>query len=171
MNGEIQLRSGPPLPVLVADSGKRARVRFLEPFAAQISNPHTWRAYARAAAEFLVWCESAGTTSLSRVKPGHVAAWIEFEGGTKSASTLKQRLPAIRHLFEWLVMDHIIDINPTAGLRGPRYVVGMGKTSVLEPAEGEALVKPSVDVLAPVAEDPGAVAAMNLKAGHYRGSN
>jgi hypothetical protein len=35
------------------DTGDRARLRFLEFFAARIRNPHTRRAYARAAAEFL----------------------------------------------------------------------------------------------------------------------
>jgi hypothetical protein len=32
-------------------------VRFLEFFAANIRNPHTRRAYARAVVEFLAWCE------------------------------------------------------------------------------------------------------------------
>ena len=39
-------------PVLVAAAGDRASYRFLEFFTAQIRNPHTRRAYARAATEF-----------------------------------------------------------------------------------------------------------------------
>ena len=41
------------LPALVAAAGERASMRFLEFFAANIRNPHTRRAYARAAEEFL----------------------------------------------------------------------------------------------------------------------
>jgi integrase/recombinase XerC len=39
----------PAIPALVAAAGKRASMRFLEFFAANIRNPHTRRAYARAA--------------------------------------------------------------------------------------------------------------------------
>ena len=67
------------LPSLVTNSGERARVRFLEFFAGQIRNPHTRRAYGRAAAEFLAWCLGAGVTSLPQVQPMHVAAWIELQ--------------------------------------------------------------------------------------------
>ena len=41
------------LPVLVASAGERVGMRFLEFFAANIRNPHTRRAYSRAADEFL----------------------------------------------------------------------------------------------------------------------
>jgi hypothetical protein len=65
------------LPVLVAAVGERASRRFLEFFAASIRNPHTRRAYYRAAKEFLVWCASAGVPSIGAVQPVHVATWIE----------------------------------------------------------------------------------------------
>ena len=54
----------PALPDLVAAAGERASMRFLEFFAANIRNPHTRRAYARAAEEFLAWCASAGVPSI-----------------------------------------------------------------------------------------------------------
>jgi len=47
--------SSPAIPALVAVAGERAAMRFLEFFAANIRNPHTRRAYARAADEFLIW--------------------------------------------------------------------------------------------------------------------
>lgn len=61
------------LPVLVAAVGERASVRLLEFFAAEIRNPHTRRAYVRAAGEFLAWCEAAAVPSLTAVQPLHVA--------------------------------------------------------------------------------------------------
>ena len=51
------------VPALVAAAGERASMRCLEFFAANIRNPHTRRAYARAADEFLAWCADAGVPS------------------------------------------------------------------------------------------------------------
>ena len=64
-------------PALIAAAGDRAQLRFLEFFASNIRNPHTRRAYVRAATEFLDWCAAAGVTSIIDVEPLHVAAWIE----------------------------------------------------------------------------------------------
>ena len=52
--------NAPSVPALVATAGERASIRFLEFFTANIRNPHTRRAYARAAEEFLTWCAAAG---------------------------------------------------------------------------------------------------------------
>ena len=47
-------------PAVVAASGPRASYRFLEFFTANIRNPHTRRAYARAAVEFFGWLAANG---------------------------------------------------------------------------------------------------------------
>ena len=54
------------LPELIAAAGERASMRFLEFFAANIRNPHTRRAYYRAAEEFLAWCASVGVSKSIR---------------------------------------------------------------------------------------------------------
>jgi hypothetical protein len=56
MNRLVAISSPSPVPERVAVAGERASARFLEFFAAKIRNPHTRRAYYRAAAEFLAWC-------------------------------------------------------------------------------------------------------------------
>ncbi|MGA2792770.1 MAG: site-specific integrase [Roseiarcus sp.] len=89
-------------PALVAAAGDKASTRFLEFFAANIRNPHTRRAYSRAVAEFLAWCELAGIPSIAHVAPLHVATWIEAQAGL-AAPSVKQRLAALRRLFDWLV--------------------------------------------------------------------
>jgi hypothetical protein len=63
MNGLVPI-SSPTLLALVA-AGERARVRFLEFFAANIRNPNTRRAYYRAAEEFLTCCATADVRSIS----------------------------------------------------------------------------------------------------------
>ncbi len=55
------------VPALIVAAGDRASRRFLEFFAAQIRNPHTRRAYGRAAAAFLAWCEDHQVASVGVV--------------------------------------------------------------------------------------------------------
>jgi site-specific recombinase XerD len=97
MTRALTLPTSSYLPELVAAAGERAGVRFLEFFAANIRNPHTRRAYARAADEFLAWCAAAGVPSLGAVQPVHVATWIEAATRELAAPSVKQRLAAIRH--------------------------------------------------------------------------
>ena len=66
----------------------------------------------------------------------HMASWVE------------QQLAAVRHLFDWLVVDEVVPINPAASVRGPRHVVRVGKTAVPEPAEARALLD-SIDTTTP----------------------
>jgi len=141
--------AGVSMPALVVSAGERAGVRFLEFFASAIRNPHTRRAYARAAADFLAWCAGAGVTSITAVQPLHVAAWIELQTQTLSAPTVKQRLAAIRHLFDWLVTGQIIPHNPAASVRGPAHTTKKGKTPVLDATEARQLLD-SIDVSTPI---------------------
>ena len=54
--------------------------------------------------------------------------------------TVKLRLAAIRHLFDWLVTGHVLRSNPALSVRGPRHVVRKGKTPVLDAGEVRALL-------------------------------
>ena len=137
------------LPSLVQVASVSARTRFLEFFAANIRNKHTRRAYAQATREFLAWCESAGVASIAEVMPLHVAAYVEQLGRERSTPTVKQRLAAIRHLFDWLVTGQVMTVNPASSVRGPSYSVKRGKTPVLDPCEARALLD-SIDVRKPV---------------------
>ncbi|WP_245621287.1 tyrosine-type recombinase/integrase [Paraburkholderia ferrariae] len=130
-------------------AGDRAGIRFLEFFASAIRNPHTRRAYARAAGDFLAWCGQAGVASITAVQPLHVAAWIELQTATHAAPTVKQRLAAIRHLFDWLVTGQVVPHNPAASVRGPAHSARTGATPVLEPAEARQLLD-SIDVSTPI---------------------
>ena len=46
---------GKPFPRLIAEAGEDAMKRFIEFFTANIRNPNTRRAYARACATFFAW--------------------------------------------------------------------------------------------------------------------
>ncbi len=137
------------VPMMVMTGGEAAARRYLEFFAAAIRNPHTRRAYARAVADFLAWCEDHRVPLVAAVQPLHVAAWIELQARTKAAPTAKLRLAALRHLFDWLVIGGVLPTNPAASVRGPRHVVKVGRTPVLEPAEARAVLD-AVDVTTPI---------------------
>ena len=107
-------------------------------FAANIRNPHTRRAYYRAVEEFLAWCADAGVPSIAAVQPVHVATWVESGTRELAAPSVKQRLAAIRHLFDWLVTGQVVPVNPAGSVRGPRHVVTCGQKPVLDPAEARA---------------------------------
>ena len=77
---------------LIAAVGERASYRFFEFFTANIRNPHTRRAYARAAVEFFDWLETRGVTHITAVESVHVAAYIEQLQKARSAPTAKLRL-------------------------------------------------------------------------------
>ena len=83
------------------------------------------------------------------MQPLHVAAYIEQLGRERSAPTVKQRLAAIRHLFDWLVTGQVIPVNPASSVRGPSHSVKRGKTPVLDRSEARALLD-SIDVTTPV---------------------
>jgi site-specific recombinase XerD len=144
----VMIAAAPSLPALVVSAGKAAQIRFLEFFAANIRNVHTRRAYGRAVADFLLWCEGRGVASVMGVQPLHVGAYIEALSLARSAPTAKQHLAAIRHLFDWLVMGQVVPLNPAASVRGPSHSVRRGMTPVLDPAEARQLLD-AIDIATP----------------------
>ncbi len=136
------------VPALIHSAGSRASTRFLEFFILNVRNPNTRRAYGRAISEFLDWCIGHGVASIVDVQPIHVGAYVEMLTRSLSAPTAKQRLAALRHLFDWMVIGQIIPTNPAASVRGPKHVVKVGKTPVLDPAEARALLD-AIDVSTP----------------------
>src|SRR5271169_4244559 len=97
------------VPALIADAGDPAAWRYVEFFTANIRNPNTRRAYARACVSFFAWCDERGLT-LTTIRPHDVATYIETRHQTHSAPDVKQQLAAVR---------------------GPKHVVKTGKTAVL----------------------------------------
>lgn len=127
------------LPAVIAEAGERAGRRFVEFFTANIRNPNTRTAYARAVARFLDWCDERGM-ELGQIEPVVVAAYIEELCGSHSRPTVKQHLAAIKMLFDWLTTGGVIPFNPAASVRGPKHVVRKGTTPVLKPEEARKLL-------------------------------
>jgi integrase len=74
---------------------------------------------------------------------------VERQTLDHAAPTAKQRLAAVRALFDWLVTGQVVPVNPAASVRGPTYAQRRGKTPVLDAAEARTLLD-SIDVSSPV---------------------
>ena len=127
------------VPALIADAGETAGWQYVEFFTANIRNPHTRRAYARACSQFFAWCEERGLT-LTTIRPFDVAAWVEQLQQTHSAPGVKQQLAAVRMLFDWLLIGQVVPTNPSSAVRGPKHVVKTGTTPVLDSKEWRKLI-------------------------------
>jgi len=136
---ELEVARSSEVPAIFVAAGRRASLRFLEFFAANIRNLNTRRAYLIACTDFFRWCQGR-KFSLEQIGPMHVAAYIELLMKTHSKPTVKQHLAAIRMLFDWLVTGQVVPTNPAHSVRGPKHSVKKGKTPVLNADEARVLL-------------------------------
>jgi site-specific recombinase XerD len=127
------------VPALIAAAGDAAGWRYVEFFTANIRNPNTRRAYARACARFFAWCDGRGL-ALATIRPHDVATYIEERQATHSAPDVKQQLAAVRMMFDWLIIGQVAASNPASAVRGPKHVVKTGNTPVLDGKEWRRLI-------------------------------
>ena len=127
------------LPATIGAGSERTRLRFIQFFTANIRNRNTRRAYARAVKQFFEWTESRGL-DLESIDALAVAAYIEKIGGEMARPSVKQVLAGIRQMFDYLVTGGILQVNPAASVRGPKYVIKRGKTPVLSAEQARQLL-------------------------------
>jgi integrase/recombinase XerD len=125
------------IPELIAAAGPEVTETYIDFFTSTIRNRNTRAAYARACWQFFDWCAAHGL-ELTTVRPFHVAAWIENFPGSKP--TIKQKLAAVRMLYDFLVVRQITRSNPAHSVRGPKYVVKKGKTPVWSREDAKTLL-------------------------------
>lgn len=145
----VAVSGGLRVPSPIAAAGERARYRFLEFFTARIRNPHTLRSYGRAVGDFMAWLEQRGVAEITAVNSFIVSAYVEELQRSHPAPTVKQRLAAVRMMFDWLATGGVLPFNPATAVRGPKHSVKKGKTPVLAPDEARALLD-SIDVSTPI---------------------
>ncbi len=142
---ELTLRSHAASLPTIFTARPEARTRMREFFSSHIRNPNTRRAYMEAVRQFSAFCAEIGILDLAEVEPIHVAAFVEAQLKLHSKPTVKQRLAALRMLFDWMVVDQVLPINPAHAVRGPKHSQRRGKTPVLQADEARTLID-SIDV-------------------------
>ena len=88
------------LPALLTPDPAAER-RVIEFFTAHIRNPHTRKAYARAAAGFAAWAERCGIAHLRQVEPVHVAAYVEELRRKPANLNDAEHAPVVRAAVRW----------------------------------------------------------------------
>jgi site-specific recombinase XerD len=129
-----QLKS--TLPKVLGEAGEEVSSRVILFFTAEIRNPNTKKAYARAVRRFFQSARRG--LDLSDIEPPHVAAYVEEDD--RARATVKQNLAAIRRLFDYLVSGGALSSNPAAPVKGPKMSNPEGKTPVLNADETRELL-------------------------------
>lgn len=127
------------LPKMFRDAGEDASRRLIEFFTVTIRNRNTREAYGRAVRDFCDWGDER-SIGLRDISPFLVAAYIEELGTKIDRPSVKQKLAALKMLFDWLVTGQVIPVNPAASVRGPKHVVTVGRTPVLTAEEARQLL-------------------------------
>jgi site-specific recombinase XerD len=142
---EIVPVDGRQLQAAVAEILRRAGANAVfaaeEFFKATLNNAHTKRAYGRAVARFLPWCERQ-RVELRQITPGLAGDYLgELEG---SSPTNNQALAALRHFFDGLVTLHAVALNPFASVRGLKHSAVEGTTPEISVEQARKLLR-SID--------------------------
>jgi len=138
MNAMVSVPSSSLPSVFTAQPQARQRMRDF--FSSHIRNKNTRRAYMEAVRQFSAFCVQHGIEDLTQVEPVHVAAFVEDQLREHSKPTVKQRLAALRMLFDWMVVGQVLAVNPAHAVRGPKHTQRKGKTPVLNVDEARTLI-------------------------------
>lgn len=141
MTAHLQLAKATTSLPSVFTAQPKARARLRDFFSSHIRNRNTRRAYMEAVRQFSAFCAQHGIEDLAQVEPVHVAAFVEDQLRDHSRPTVKQRLAALRMLFDWMVVGQVLPVNPAHAVRGPRHTQRKGKTPVLNVDEARALIE------------------------------
>jgi integrase/recombinase XerD len=122
---------------------KKTAETLLNTLEGQIENLNTRQAYKAAWVQFFRFC-SGNKLELARVRPYHFELWRNLHTG--GVATQRQHLAAIRLLFDELLRNGIVDLNPAARVKVPR----LNRATSLTPIFEEEEIKSFMDSLEPV---------------------
>ena len=139
-SGQLTL---PPeqFPTLITQAGGAAQFAYEEFMLARIRNPRTRQTYTIAINQFLSWCQQR-SLPLPQITPGDVGSYFDQHPG--KSNTKNTHLSAIRHLFDRLVLRHVIVLNPAHSVRGEKHQAIEGQTPPVSP-ETTAKLLASID--------------------------
>ena len=99
---------------------------------ANLTNPHTRRAYENAVKDFMRFTGIARPEEFRTVTRAHVIAWRDdLVRRGLGGSTIRHRLAALASLFEYLCDKNAVTHNPVKGVERPKTESGEGKTPAL----------------------------------------
>jgi integrase len=143
---EVVFTAADITPSLSESKREKAAEALLNVLDGQIRNIHTRAAYKRAWKAFFEFC-ALYKLELERIKPYHFELWMKYNTGNTEAkrrplatATLRQHLAGIRLLFDSLLEQGIVDLNPAARAKAPRLQRESSHTPVFEEEEIKAFM-------------------------------
>ena len=116
---------------------ERVKETLLNTIEGRIQNPNTRSAYRTAWRGFFKFC-SEYRLELDKVKPFHMGMYLKRHLG--SIATQRQHLSAIRLLFNELLEQGVVELNPAARAKPPRLQRESSHTTVFEEDEIKAFL-------------------------------
>jgi site-specific recombinase XerD len=135
----VSVSAASVVPVVIPQEEPKAEEKFFEFFTARIRNVNT-RMGLPPGGEAVLGLGRGHGFRLDQVRPVHVAAYVELFTRKRSAPTVKQHLAAVRELFDYLVVNQVLEMNPAAAVKGPSHSAKTGKTPVLDAEEARQLL-------------------------------
>lgn len=116
---------------------------------ANISNPHTRRAYKNDLSGFMAFFGMIRAEQFREVTRAHLLAWRKhLEGSGSAPATIRRKLAAIASLFDHLCEVNAVTHNPVRGVKRPKADAHEGKTPAVADGQARAMLDaPSVDTL------------------------
>ena len=116
---------------------------------ANISNPHTRRAYENAVKDFMRFAGIRRPEEFRTVTRAHLIAWRdELRRRELGGATIRHRLASLASLFEYLCEKNAVTHNPVKGVERPRTESGEGKTPAIGDHQArELLDAPEADTI------------------------
>jgi len=116
---------------------------------ANITNPHTRRAYEKAIKDFMLFTGIRRPEQFREVTRAHVIAWRDaLVQRSLTGPSVRHRLSALASLFEHLCERNAVTHNPVKGVKRPKVDSSEGKTPALGDHQArKLLVKPELNSL------------------------
>ena len=116
---------------------------------ANLTNPHTRRAYENAVKDFMRFTGIVRPEEFRTVTRAHVIAWRdELVRRGLGGSTIRHRLASLASLFEYLCDRNAVTHNPVKGVERPKAETAEGKTPAIGDHQArELLAAPAADTL------------------------
>jgi integrase/recombinase XerD len=113
---------------------------------ANITNPHTRRAYENAVRDFMQFAGIGRPAEFRAVTRAHVIAWRDdLVRRSLGGSTTRHRLASLASLFEYLCEHNAVTHNPVKGVERPKTQSGEGKTPALGDHQARKLLAAPLD--------------------------
>jgi site-specific recombinase XerD len=112
-----------PIPALIRAAGRKAIRAYFDLLSEHEDRSHTQRSHRMVVNTFLSWCEIQGSVSVAEITQDLAMRWIECRRNEVTVSAVITQASFVRHLFNYLQKERIVDANPIPRASGLRLLM------------------------------------------------